>query len=163
MPLQSLWRRLGLSAIPFPLWLVLSALAGGVLGLGTFTFTYAQGFSYLSEDPQACANCHVMQEVYNAWSRGSHKSVATCNDCHVPHALATKYAVKIIDGWNHSYAFTTDQIPEPIRIGSFDLGIARDNCLGCHADAVVAISHVDDPQPTDCLMCHTGMGHNLGK
>lgn len=152
-----------LASVPIGIWILFAAMAGGVLGLGTYTFSYAQGTSYLSDNPQACANCHVMQEVYAAWNHGSHKAVATCNDCHVPHALVTKYAVKMYDGWNHSYAFTTDQIPEPIRIGSFDRGIAEENCLACHGDMVVAVSQLDSRMPTDCLHCHSGVGHNLAK
>ena len=31
-------------------------------GVGAFTFVYAKGFSYLSSDPRACVNCHVMNQ-----------------------------------------------------------------------------------------------------
>ena len=30
---------------------------------------YAQGFSYLSDDPAACANCHIMREHYDGWQK----------------------------------------------------------------------------------------------
>ena len=34
----------------------------GVLGgLGAFTFGYGDGAAYLKDDPQSCANCHVMK------------------------------------------------------------------------------------------------------
>ncbi len=36
--------------------------------MGVFTFTYAEGFSCLSDDPRACANCHVMREVFSGAS-----------------------------------------------------------------------------------------------
>ena len=39
---------------------------GLVLGLGAYTFVYARGYSYLSHDPGACANCHVMREHFDA-------------------------------------------------------------------------------------------------
>jgi len=32
---------------------------GAALGLGSFTFAYAKGYSYLSDDPNACANDRV--------------------------------------------------------------------------------------------------------
>src|SRR4051812_1724115 len=51
---------------------------GAAAGLGTYTFAYAKGASYLTDDPVACANCHVII----GWTRSSHRSVATCNDCH---------------------------------------------------------------------------------
>jgi hypothetical protein len=38
-----------------------------VLGLGTYTFTYARGWAYLTDDAGACANCHVMHEQYDGW------------------------------------------------------------------------------------------------
>lgn len=165
MPVDSKSTRLrsAVSGIPFGVWFVVILLAGGVIGLGTYTFTYAQGFSYASDDPQACANCHVMREVYTAWSRGSHRAVATCNDCHLPHALLTHYTFKAYSGFNHSVAFTRGDVPEPIRIVSLDRGVVEQNCLDCHRDMVVAISHVDDTRPTDCLTCHSGIGHWLAK
>jgi cytochrome c nitrite reductase small subunit len=43
-------------------WLsVFVVLVGTTLGLGLFTFHYAKGTSYMSNDPLVCANCHVMQ------------------------------------------------------------------------------------------------------
>ena len=41
--------------------IAVAVLLGVVVGLGTYTFVYAKGYSYLSNDPAACANCHVMQ------------------------------------------------------------------------------------------------------
>jgi len=52
---------------------VLPALTAGsfgvLLGLGGTTFDYAEGLSYLSTDPAACANCHIMQPQYDAWHK----------------------------------------------------------------------------------------------
>ena len=39
-----------------------ACLLGIPAGIGAFTFVYAKGFSYLSTDPRACVNCHVMRE-----------------------------------------------------------------------------------------------------
>ncbi len=66
--------------------LATTALVGVALGLGLYTFVYAKGYSYLTNDPEACANCHVMNDQYAGWVKSSHRSVAVCNDCHVPHA-----------------------------------------------------------------------------
>jgi len=43
---------------------ITGALAGVLAALGLFTFDYAKGFSYLSTDPGACANCHIMQPQF---------------------------------------------------------------------------------------------------
>jgi cytochrome c nitrite reductase small subunit len=33
-----------------------------------------------------------MDGYYASWQKGPHHGVAVCNDCHVPHDLAGKYA-----------------------------------------------------------------------
>ncbi len=82
--------------------LLAAILAGLTLGLGIFTFVYAKGGAYLTNDPAACANCHVMQEQYQGWLKGSHRSAAVCNDCHAPAGFIGKYATKAINGYFHS-------------------------------------------------------------
>jgi len=147
-------------AIPFAGWLFLFGLGGGIVGLGGFTFDYAAGFSYLSDDPKACANCHVMRDVYDGWNRAPHHAVAVCNDCHTPHSsLIAKYAVKALNGYRHSKAFTLNEIPDPIRIVEFDRQIVQDNCVTCHGEMVSQIFHANSQAPTDCLTCHAGVGH----
>ena len=86
-------------------------LLGAALGLGSYTFAYARGWAYLTDDPRACANCHVMNEQYDGWIKSSHRSVAVCNDCHVPHTVVAKYATKARNGFWHSYHFTTGTFP----------------------------------------------------
>jgi cytochrome c nitrite reductase small subunit len=85
--------------------------------------------------------------------------VAVCNDCHTPHDFLGKWAVKGLNGFRHSYAFTTGAFEEPIRIVPFDRTIAEHACLSCHGDLVSQISHENSRDPTDCLTCHAGVGH----
>jgi cytochrome c nitrite reductase small subunit len=149
-----------LNFAPLWVWIALAGLVGAIVGLGVFTFTYAQGLSYLTNNPEACANCHVMQEYYDGWVRSGHAHVAVCNDCHTPHdSIVAKYAVKAINGFRHSYAFTTGAFEEPIRIVPFDRNITQHACLSCHGDLVSGISHPEGKDPTDCLTCHAGVGH----
>lgn len=141
--------------------LVLGAILGLAGGVGLFTFSYARGSSYLTDDPAACANCHIMSEQFQAWNRSSHRAVAVCNDCHTPAGLVPKYVTKGINGFNHSFAFTTGRFPEPIQITARNRAIARAACRKCHAELTAAI----DPHPTgspaalDCLACHRDVGH----
>ncbi|HMG56483.1 MAG TPA: NapC/NirT family cytochrome c, partial [Kofleriaceae bacterium] len=79
---------------------------GVLLGLAGFTFRYAEGLSYFSTDPRACANCHIMRRQYDGWQKASHHGVATCADCHLPHTLFAKYRAKASNGWHHSKGFT---------------------------------------------------------
>lgn len=139
---------------------LLALIFGGVVGLGAFTLVYAKGASYLSDDPAACVNCHIMRDVYDAWNRGSHKAVATCNDCHIPHTFPEKYIVKALNGFNHSRAFTFEDFPEPIRITDFNRGVTLENCLYCHAEVTEMINHVGQSEPEDCLRCHATVGHD---
>lgn len=148
-----------LSLTPLWIWLLLAGGTGSILGLGGFTFTYAEGYSYFSDDPNACVNCHVMREMFDGWNHGSHKAVATCNDCHTPHYFPGKYIIKGINGWNHSVAFTTGNFPEPIRITNLNYNVTQETCLYCHEVVVAAISHQGSAEPTDCLTCHAGVGH----
>ncbi len=138
-----------------------TALVGAAAGLGLYTFVYAKGYSYLTNDPAACANCHVMNEQYAGWVKSSHRSVAVCNDCHVPHELVGKYLTKGRNGFWHSYYFTTQTFAEPIRATPRTRRIAEANCRRCHATVVQAMgtpSHRASDE-ISCIRCHTSVGH----
>jgi cytochrome c nitrite reductase small subunit len=143
----------------FSLSLVIVGILGGIFGLGTFTFLYAEGYSYFSDNPDACVNCHVMRDVYDRWSHSSHKAVAVCNDCHTPHVYPDAYVIKAINGWNHSVAFTTFDFPEPIQITDLNRRVVMENCRYCHGDFVISIINHEGEDPSNCLRCHAGVGH----
>lgn len=140
--------------------LLIPVTLGVLTGLGGYTFFYAQGHSYLLDDPKACMNCHVMRDQYDSWNRSSHHAAATCNDCHTPKNMLAKYAVKAINGWNHSAAFTTGDFDEPIRIHDFNARIAHDNCVRCHEDVVSRMRTYAHPEMVDCVQCHGNVGHS---
>jgi cytochrome c nitrite reductase small subunit len=138
-----------------------TVLVGVALGLGLYTFVYAKGYSYLTNDPAACANCHVMNEQYAGWVKSSHRSVAVCNDCHVPHDLLGKYLTKGRNGFWHSYYFTTQGFAEPIRATERTRRTAEANCRRCH-DAVVQAMGTPSRRASDeisCIRCHGSVGH----
>ncbi len=148
------------------------AVAMGIaLGLGAFTFGYAKGYSYLTDDPAACANCHVMTEHFDAWNRSSHRAVAVCNDCHTPHSFFGKYAIKAQNGFWHSFYFTTGNFPDPLRITPRNQRVTEGACRYCHAEITDAIDPVADAAhgatlpageaqtQTSCIRCHRYAGH----
>ncbi|MBF0571775.1 MAG: cytochrome c nitrite reductase small subunit [Candidatus Omnitrophica bacterium] len=143
----------------FPI--LVSFSAGVVLGLGGFIFIYAKGYSYISNDPRACANCHVMQEYYDSWVKSPHHQASTCNDCHVPHSFLLKYWAKARNGFNHSKAFTLQNFPQPIRIKKANLDSLQHNCIDCHSTMVGDISSHKDVEKGQarCTQCHRGVGH----
>jgi len=136
-------------------------LAGVLLGAGVFTLAYAEGLSYLSNDPEACVNCHIMREQFAGWQTGVHKDVATCNDCHVPHKLLSKYIGKAMNGWHHSSAFTLQNYPDPIRIKAGNAEVLQHNCRDCHSDMVGEITghYGSDEEGPECVHCHRNVGH----
>lgn len=143
-------------------WALASVAAFGVLvGISLFTFGYARGASYFSDDPQTCMNCHVMREQFEAWNHSSHKNVATCNDCHTPHDnIVSKWFVKGLNGFNHSVAFTTGDFHDPIRIRAFNADVVQLNCIECHATAVSQVLGVHEGDALRCVTCHADVGHS---
>ncbi|MCC6445142.1 MAG: cytochrome c nitrite reductase small subunit [Armatimonadetes bacterium] len=127
-------------------------------GLGGYTFYYASGHSYLSNDPRACVNCHIMRPQYDAWQNSSHHTVAACNDCHTPHSLVPKYRVKASNGFRHSAYFTLGNFREPIRITPGNLRVVEENCKRCHGHLTAAIQG-QHGENLSCSGCHRRVGH----
>jgi cytochrome c nitrite reductase small subunit len=140
--------------------LAAAAALGMLGGLGAFTFGYGDGTAYLRNDPEACANCHIMGDHFDSWVKSSHKDVATCNDCHTPHDFAGKWITKADNGFFHSLAFTTDAFHEPIQIKPRNRRVTQNACLHCHAEFV---NHQLPAVPGDetplCVRCHSDVGH----
>ena len=134
----------------------------GVLGgIGGVTFLYAEGLSYMSNDPEVCVNCHIMRPQYDSWQKASHHTVATCVDCHLPHNLLRKYLSKATNGYHHSVAFTLQNFHEPITMTQKSARILQQNCLDCHRDLVheqIARS-ADGSGEVHCVHCHRSVGH----
>jgi cytochrome c nitrite reductase small subunit len=140
---------------------VLAIAAGVVVGLGGFTFRYAEGLSYFSTDPAACANCHIMRPQYDSWQKASHHGVATCVDCHLPQDFFAKYRAKASNGWHHSKGFTLQDFKEPIRIKPQNSDILQGNCLRCHEPMVhqLVTGARTDRDAVECVHCHVSVGH----
>lgn len=141
--------------------MLLAVLVGCFLGVGLYTFYFAQGFSYLSNDPKTCVNCHIMRPEFESWTRSSHHAAATCNDCHLPADFVGKYAAKGENGYHHSKAFTLQDFHEPIMIHEKNSRILQANCLRCHGEFVHNIVAGSKQTGTDiqCVHCHAGVGH----
>lgn len=121
--------------IPPPAWrLPVAILLGMFFGLAIYSFKVSNAVSYLSDDPETCINCHVMTPQYVTWNHSSHREVANCNDCHVPHDNAlNKYYFKAKDGLRHATIFTLRGEPQVIKIKEEGIGVVQQNCIRCHA------------------------------
>ena len=138
----------------------IALVIGAVMGLGSFTFIYAKGASYLGNDPASCANCHVMRDHLDAYMKSSHRSVATCNDCHTPPGLVPKYLTKAEHGFFHSLAFTTGNFHDPIEIKDRSRRVTENACRKCHQDIVQEIdTRTTHGGSMSCIRCHASVGH----
>ena len=113
---------------------IIAIIAGGIIcGLGVYT-AYASRFgSYLSDDPKACVNCHIMAPYYATWDHGSHSRNTTCVDCHVPHNnLVQKWTFKGMDGMRHAAVFMMNGEPQVIQAVDRSATVIMENCVRCH-------------------------------
>jgi len=126
--------------------LIPAAVTGVLIGVGAYTFLYAKGYSYLTNDPSACANCHVMRDHYQAWTKASHRAVAVCNDCHTPPGLTPKYVTKARNGFWHSFYFTSGRYPDPLRMTPRNHEVTELTCRKCHEVLAKSIDHLRQGQ-----------------
>lgn len=91
--IKTYFQRFKSAVLPtFNLQVLALIIAGVFCGLLAYLVYMSKAYSYLSDNPEVCINCHVMGPYYATWQHSSHKNVATCNDCHVPH----KYFCQIL-------------------------------------------------------------------
>ncbi|WP_231734077.1 cytochrome c nitrite reductase small subunit [Calycomorphotria hydatis] len=157
------------SRVPARSMLVLFVIFLGLFaGIGSFTFGYGQGASYLSNDPNSCTNCHVMQGHLDSWQKSTHHHVAVCNDCHLPHDFIGKWVTKADNGFFHSLAFTFDDYRDPIVIKERNRRVTQQACIDCHRDFVHPLLPIVDENQDDfanensmlsCVHCHAAVGH----
>ncbi len=154
--------------IPPPQWRLPVFLVLGVLGgLGVLVLYISNAVSYLSNDPRACVNCHVMAPQYATWQRGSHGRATTCNDCHVPHDnILRTYAFKASDGLRHATMFTLRMEPQVIQIKEAGVAVVQENCIRCHSDLVHEVSsgsltamNARAGEGLLCWQCHREVPH----
>ena len=142
-------------------------LGGLLAALFLIIFRFSNAASYLSDDPRACINCHIMTPEYVTWERGSHGRVAVCNDCHVPHDnIFRKYFFKAQDGSRHAFMFTFRMEPQVIKAHKPSIGVIQENCLRCHANLVGQVRYANSTAEAAahgdgrlCWECHRETPH----
>lgn len=157
-----------LSYIPKKFITPLFILAGIVCGLGAYIIYMSRAYSYLSDDPAACINCHIMTPYYQSWNHSSHAQWATCNDCHVPHDnIVSKYAFKAKDGLYHAAVFTINAEPNVIRPREASYEVIMNNCIRCHTElntefvktGMIDYADTQSGKGKACWDCHTEVPH----
>ncbi|MCK5907974.1 MAG: cytochrome c nitrite reductase small subunit [Flavobacteriales bacterium] len=146
-------------------------IVGSMIGMGGYLMKISNVTSYLGDDPKTCVNCHVMTPRDNTWERSSHKNVATCNDCHVPHDnVFRKYYFKAMDGMRHAAMFTLRMEPQSITMHEAGQVVVQENCVRCHSNQVrdyklESIVPDSEVHRTDrqCWECHREVPHGRVK
>lgn len=133
---------------------------GAMVGLAGYVASISNATSYLSDDPKACINCHIMAPEYATWQHSSHARVATCNDCHVPHDNPVrKYAYKAKDGSRHAFMFTFHMEPQVIVATEDSKRVIQQNCLRCHSTVVSEVAFGVHRDNRPCVDCHREVPH----
>ena len=157
-----------LNQIPNSVILPLFIIGGLLTGLGAYIVYASRVHSYLSDDPSACINCHVMIPYYQSWNRSSHTPWTNCNDCHVPHSnIISKYTFKLTDGLYHSAVFTVKGESQAIRPRNSSSNVIMENCIRCHTQlntdfvktGMITYSEAKKGKGKACWDCHTQVPH----
>lgn len=147
---------------------LIPTLVGILLGLSGYLFYISKAYSYLSDDPKACVNCHIMAPEYSTWFHSSHGRNTVCNDCHVPQDnFFRKYYFKAMDGARHATMFTFRLEPQVITMHKPGQMVVQENCIRCHLElnSVVGTGNVTaqmahQDQGKLCWECHREVPHS---
>ena len=144
-------------------------ILGLFMGLGAYSMYISKVWSYLSDEPETCVNCHIMAPQYATWNHSSHRNAATCNDCHVPHNnIFNKYYFKGKDGLNHATLFTMRAERQAIMIGEAGKEVVKNNCIRCHTDLLNQAKLISQTKGNftvhnkdrQCWDCHREVPHS---
>lgn len=135
------------------------AIVAAVVALGVFVLV-TDTPAMMGSSAEVCANCHVMDAVYENWYRASHGNWTECVDCHLPHEnVFAYYFAKGKTGMHDVYVFTTGQTPVMIRANEDTKKWVQANCIRCHEDAVETIMVGAQPFDRSCWDCHRNVAH----
>lgn len=138
-----------------------------IVGIILFLLYVSKAYSYLSDNPATCTNCHIMAPQYATWNHSSHREKAVCNDCHVPHNnVLNKYYFKGKDGLRHAAMFTLRKEPQVITIHEAGKEVVQNNCIRCHQKLLEdpklignVEAHIAHREDRICWSCHREVPH----
>lgn len=147
-------------------------ISGAFVGLFFYSFFASRAYSYLSNDPAACVNCHIMGPYYATWMHSSHGRNATCNDCHVPQDNKVKgYYFKAVDGLRHAAIFTMRGEHQAIQAIEESSQVIMDNCIRCHTQlntefvktGRMGFKDLKEMGGSTCWDCHRDVPHTRSR
>ena len=147
-------------------------IGGAFTGLFLYSFYASRAYSYLSDDPKTCVNCHIMAPYYATWAHSSHGRDATCNDCHVPHNnIVNKYYFKAKDGLRHAAVFTMRKEAQALQTIDASSQVIMDNCIRCHTQlntefvttGRMGFKDLKEMNGMACWDCHRDVPHTRSR
>lgn len=147
-------------------------VAGAFVGLFIYTFFTSRAYSYLSDNPRTCVNCHIMSPYYATWSHSSHGRNTTCVDCHIAHNnIINHYYVKAVSGLRHVVVFTGRGEVNALETSNLSKKVIMNNCIRCHTQLnqdFVKTGHQDYHTTKAnnghaCWDCHREVPHTRGR
>ena len=166
----SLVKRIINALTPPPKWRFSVIIFLGIItGMVFYILHISNAVSYLSDDPRACINCHIMNPEFITWQNSSHGRDLVCNDCHVPQDnFVRKYYFKAMDGLRHATMFTFRLEPQVIEIKDAGKRAVQENCIRCHQNNIhpvavrsitAAMIYEKDSGERYCWDCHRTVPH----
>jgi len=138
---------------------VILAILAAAAALTVFAFV-TNAPAYAGTASSTCANCHVMDAMYENYYHAGHHTSTVCAECHLPHENAVIYYYeKGRQGMHDVYVFGTGQTPQVINITDHSKRIVQQNCVRCHESAVESIMIGAQPFERDCWECHRNVAH----
>lgn len=114
--------------------------------------------AHATDGPDFCGSCHVMESEVDSYLHASHREVASCGDCHIPHDIITGSYYKAYTGVKDA-AFVMMGKTEHVEAGDLAKQIIQNNCLSCHSDLMSMVGDTKDEYGRYCFDCHTTVRH----
>lgn len=147
-------------------------ISGSFIGLFIYTFFASRAYSYLSDRPETCVNCHIMSPYYATWLHSSHGRNTTCNDCHVPNDnIFNKFFFKAKDGLRHAAVFTIRGEAQALQTIGTSSEVIMNNCIRCHTQlntefiktGRMGFKELKEMNGNTCWDCHRNVPHTRSR
>lgn len=109
----------------------------------------------VTDSPEFCGNCHVMNEVARTHQMSTHANLS-CNECHAPHDFLSKMPFKAYSGAKDVYMNTFGDIDDVIKAKDRTKAAINENCQRCHEMTNMNVA-TDSKQY--CFDCHRTVPH----
>lgn len=139
-----------------PRHLIPGFVVGGIVGLGAICAWWV--YDYTEHNPRFCLSCHIMQEPFEKWEKGTHGMV-NCHSCHQQSKM---------DSLHQLWMYVTQKPKEVVHHPKLDHTV----CAKCHMNNTQRWHDVSETAghkihferaQIECLDCHGQGIHNIAR